>query len=132
MLQGVGRIYRTPRVLDQRIILKGYEGRLRQLTTLDLGHEEPTVLLTNQLHLTPAKLIARYAQRNRIAEAIDFFHMDALSSAVPMKVNCELQLTLMASSRYRLLGVRLGNGYEVARADHLFRDFVKATAHVSV
>lgn len=68
-------------------------GPLRQLTTLDLGHEEPTVLLTNQLHLTPAKLIERYSQRmvieNGIAEAIDFFHMDALSSAVPMKVNCE-------------------------------------------
>lgn len=73
--------YKTPRVLDQRIILKGYEGPLRQLTTLALGHEEPTVLLTNQLHLTPAKLIERYAQRmvieNGIAEAIDFFHMDA-------------------------------------------------------
>ena len=29
---------------------------------------------------------------------IDFFHMDALSLAVAMKVNCDLQLTLMASS----------------------------------
>lgn len=136
VLAGVGRIYKTPRILDHRIPLKGYQGSLRQLSILDLGHEEPTVLLTNQLHLSPAKLIERYAQRmvieNRIAEAINFFHMDALSSAVPMKVNCDLQLTLMASSLYRLLGFRLGNGYEVARADHLFRDFVKATAHVSV
>ena len=135
VLKGVGRIYKTPRILDQRITLQDYEGSLRQLTILDLGHEEPTVLLTNQ-QLSPAKLIERYAQRmvieNRIAEAINFFHMDALSSAVPMKVNCDLQLTLMASSLYRLLGVQLGNGYEVARADHLFRDFVKATAHVSV
>ena len=39
---------------------------------------------------------------------IDFFHMDALSSAVAMKVNCDLQLTLMASSLYRLLAVRIG------------------------
>jgi Transposase DDE domain len=135
-LEGVGRIYKTPRILDHRINLEDYEGPLRQLTILDLGHEEPTVLLTNQLYLSPTKLIGRYAQRmvieNRIAEAINFFHMDALSSAVPMKVNCDLQLTLMASSLYRLLALRLGNGYEVARADHLFRDFVKATAHVSV
>jgi Transposase DDE domain len=135
-LEGVGRIYKTPRILDHRINLEDYEGPLRQLTILDLGHEEPTVLLTNQLYLSPTKLIGRYAQRmvieNRIAEAINFFHMDALSSAVPMKVNCDLQWTLMASSLYRLLALRLGNGYEVARADHLFRDFVKATAHVSV
>jgi hypothetical protein len=49
-----------------------------------------------------------------------------------MKVNCDLQLTLMASSLYRLLGSRLGNGYEVAKADHLFRDFVDAAAQVTL
>jgi hypothetical protein len=62
----------------------------------DLGHEEPTLLLTNQLRRSPAKLIGRYAQRmvieNNIAEGINFFHMDALSSAVAMKVSCDLQL----------------------------------------
>lgn len=135
-LKSVGRIYKTPRILDHRITLPRYEGPLRQLSITDLGHEEPTLLLTNQLHRAPAKLIERYAQRmvieNSIAEAINFFHMDALSSAVAMKVNCDLQLTLMASSLYRLLGFQVGNGYEVAKADHLFRDFVDATAHVSV
>jgi hypothetical protein len=133
-LESVGRIYKTPRILDRRITLKGYKGPLRQLSIMDLGHEEPTLLLTNQLHRAPSKLIERYAQRmvieNSIAEAINFFHMDALSSAVAMKVNCDLQLTLMASSLYRLLGAKVGNGYEVAKADHIFRDFVDATAHV--
>jgi hypothetical protein len=33
-----------------------------------------------------------------------------------MKVNCDLQLTLMASGLYRLLAVRLGNGYETSRS----------------
>ena len=65
-----------------------------------------------------AKLIERYAQRmlveNHIADGIDFFHMDALSSVVALRVTCDLQLTLMASSLYRLLGQRIGNGYEVA------------------
>ena len=67
-----------------------------------LGHEEPTILLTNQLTRTASKLVGRYAQRmiieNSIADGIDFFHIDALSSAVAMKVNCDLKLTLMASS----------------------------------
>lgn len=135
-LESVGRIYRTPRILDQRIALPDYKGPLRQLTIMDLGHEEPTLLLTNQLDRAPSTLIERYARRmvieNSLAEAIDFFHMDALSSAVAMKVNCDLQLTLMGSSLYRLLGSRLGKGYEVARASHLFRDFIDATAHVSI
>jgi len=135
-LEGVGRIYRTPRILDALITLPGYKGSLRQLTITDLGHEEPTLLLTNQLNRGASTVIERYAHRmvieNSIAEAIDFFHMDALSSAVAMKVNCDLQLTLMGSSLYRLLGSKLGRGYEVARASHLFRDLVDATAHVSI
>src|SRR5262249_24005909 len=62
-LEGVSRIYRTPRVLDQQVQLKDYEGPIRQLLITELGHEEPTVLLTNQLRRSAAKLIGRYAQR---------------------------------------------------------------------
>jgi hypothetical protein len=69
---------------------------------------------------------------NNIADGVDFFHMDALSSAVAMKVNCDLQLTLMASSLYRLLATRIAQGYETAKSRHLFRDFVEATATIDL
>src|SRR5271170_3391842 len=135
-LKGVSRQYTTPRILDRRITLSDYEGPVRQVIVTDLGHEEPTILLTNQLTRTASKLVGRYAQRmiieNSIADGIDFFHMDALSSAVAMKVNCDLQLTLMASSLYRLLAGRIGQGYERTESRHLFRDFVDATAEVEV
>lgn len=135
-LQGVSRIYKTPRILDRRIQLPNYQEPLREIIVEDLGHEEPTFLITNHLHRTPAKLIERYAQRmiieNRIADGIDFFHMDALSSVVAMKVNCDLQLTLMASSLYRILGMEIGQGYQSATSRHLFRDFVEATAQVHI
>ena len=135
-LESVTRVYRTPRILDREIRLAGYNGPVRQLTVTDLGHEEPTLLLTNQLRRSPAKLIGRYAQRmiieNNIADGIDFFHMDALSSAVAMKVDCDLQLTLMASSLYRLLGTKMGNGYQTAKSRRIFRDFVDATTLITV
>jgi len=135
-LESVSRAYKTPRVLDRRITLQDYDGPLRQLTITDLGHEQPTFLLTNQLTRTAAHLIGRYAKRmlieNNIEDGIDFFHMDALSSAVAMKVNCDLQLTLMASSLYRLLAVRVGNGYESAKSRHLFRDFIDASAGITI
>ena len=135
-LKGVSRQYTTPRILDRRITLSDYDGPVRQVIVTDLGHEEPTILLTNQLTRTASKLVGRYAQRmiieNSIADGIDFFHMDALSSAVAMKVNCDLQLTLMASSLYRLLAGRVGRGYERTESRHLFRDFVDATAEVEV
>jgi Transposase DDE domain len=135
-LENVARAYKTPRVLDRQITLTDYEKPIRQLTVADLGHEEPTLLLTNQLTRSASQLIGRYARRmiieNSIADGIDFFHMDALSSAVALKVNCDLQLTLMASSLYRLLAVRVGQGYEVAESRHVFRDLVNATAGITI
>jgi len=38
----------------------------------------------------------------------------------------------MASSLYRLLGSRVAEGYEIAKSQHLFRDFVNASAQVMV
>jgi len=135
-LDGVARLYRKPRILDQKITLDDYDGPIRQLVITELGHEEPTLLITNQLRRSARKLIGRYAQRmvieNSIADGIDFFHMDALSSAVAMKVDCDLQLTLLASSLYRLLGTRVGNGYQRAKSRHIFRDLVDATAQVTL
>jgi len=133
---GHTRKHADPRILDEKITLAGYEGTLRQIAIEDLGHDEPTILITNELRRSPAKLIERYAQsmdiENGISDGIDFFHMDALSSEVPMKVNLDMQLTLMASGLYRLLGSHVGNGHETARSRTIFRDFVQATAQVSV
>jgi hypothetical protein len=135
-LKGVSRKYRHPRVVDGRISLADYDGPLRQVIATDLGHEEPTILLTNQLTKPAPMLIGRYAKRmiieNSIADGIDFFHIDALSSAVAMKVNCDLQLTLMASSLYRLLAGRIGQGYEHTESRNLFQDFVDASAKVTI
>lgn len=135
-LDGVSRQYRTPRILDERITLADYSGPLRQIAVTDLGHEEPTLLLTNQLRRSAATLIKRYARRmlieNNIEDGVSFFHMDALSPAVALKVNCDVQLTLMASSLYRYLAQQIGNGYETAKSRHLFRDFIDASATIDI
>ena len=49
-----------------------------------------------------------------------------------MKLNCDLQLTLMASSLYLLLGARIGHGYQTAKLQHILRDFIDATASVHI
>jgi hypothetical protein len=135
-LHGVSRMYRTPKIIDRKIALTHCQGPLRQIIIADLGHEDPTFLLTNQLTQSVSKLIERYAQRmiieNSIADGIDFFHMDALSSAVAMKVNLDLQLSLMASSLYRLFGSKIGRGYEIAKSRHIFRDLIDAAASVII
>jgi hypothetical protein len=83
----------------------------------------------------PSKLIGRYARRmlieNDIDDEIEFIHMDALSS-VAMKVNCDLQLTPIGSSLYRLLAARISRGHESAKSRHLYRDFIDATASLAI
>jgi hypothetical protein len=51
------RQYRTPRVFEQKVSLAG--ATFRQLFIQDLGHDEPTILLTNQHRLSTKKLITR-------------------------------------------------------------------------
>ena len=40
------RQHRTPKIYEQSVVLEGH--RFRQIFVLYLGHEEPTILLTNQ------------------------------------------------------------------------------------
>jgi hypothetical protein len=135
-LPSLTRAFRTPRVLDERIALPGYAGPLRQITVIDLGHEEPTLLLTNNLRSGCSTLVTRYAQRmlieNGISEAVQFFHIDALSSMIGMKVDFDLQITLMASALYRLLANRIGREYRQATAKKLFRNLLDVSATVQV
>jgi hypothetical protein len=132
-LEVPARKFKTPRVFEQPVQLAG--ATLRQLFILDLGHEEPTILLTNDRHTTHAKLITRYAQRmlieNALSDAVRFFHMDALSSAVGLKVDFDMALLVIASGLYRLLARRM-RGYADAQARHIFRDLIDTPADVSV
>jgi hypothetical protein len=135
-LPALTRTFRTPRVLDETIRLKDYDGPLRQITIIDLGHEEPTILLTNNFKSGCPTLVTRYAQRmlieNGISEAIQFFHLDALSSMVGLKIDFELQITLMASSLYRLLAARIGREYGKAQAKTIFSKLLEVSATIQI
>jgi len=135
-LPALTRIYRNPKVLEERVTLAGYEGALRQLTVMELGHEEPTILLTNHRKLGPVELVTRYAQRmlieNGISEAVQFFHIDALSSMIGMKVDFDMQLTLMASSLYRIMAHRIGREYSHSQAKTVFRNLLDLSGKVEI
>jgi hypothetical protein len=67
-----------------------------------------------------------------ISEAIQFFHLDALSSMVGLKVDFDLQITIMASSLYRLMADRIGREYAKAQAETSFRDRLDVAATVRI
>ena len=129
------RKFKTPRVVDQRITLAGCPAPLRQLLIRDLGHDDPTILVTNDLTSSLKSVITRYAKRmlieNGLADAIDFFHLDALSSAVALNVDFDVLLTVFASGIHRQFAKAL-RGYERAHARQLFRRFLDTTARVVI
>ena len=132
-LEHVTRKFRTPRVFEQTVTIA--KCPLRQLFIEDLGHEEPTILLTNQRTKSIKRLITRYAQRmlieNALSDAVRFFHMNALSSAVALKVDFDLALLVVASGLYRRFANRM-RGYADAQARQVFRDLVDLPATVKV
>ena len=127
------RKFRTPRVFEQTVQVAGR--RFRQLYILDLGHEEPTILLTNDRKTATPKLITRYAQRmlieNALSDSVRFFHMNALSSSVGMKVDFDMGLLVIASGLYRLVARRM-RGYGDAQARQIFRDLIDMPADVAI
>ena len=127
------RKYRTPRFHEQPVRLAGQV--FRQFYIQDLGHDEPTILLTNQHHTPVKRLITRYAQRmlieNALSDAVRFFHLDALSSSVGLKVDFDMALLVVASGLYRMLAKRM-RGYSEAQARHVFRDLIDMPADVRI
>ena len=135
-LVDVGRAHCNPRIIVRKLRIGEDPPDLRQIAIKDPGHPKLTLLLAKQLVEPAASFVDRYARgmliEDAIAGAIEFFHMDTPSAAVPMRIDLDIQLTLMASGFYRVLATRLGKGFENARAQTLFRDFVRVGARIRV
>jgi transposase len=127
------RKYRTPRYYEQKA--RPYQRAFRQFFIADLGHDEPTILLTNDAKSSARNIIARYARRmlieNALSDAVRFFHLDALSSSVGFKVDFDMALLVIASGLYRLMARRM-RGYDDAQARQIFRDLIDMPANVAI
>jgi transposase-like protein len=122
--------YRKPEVLDETVRLSDYPHPIRQLIVRGLGRESPTVLITNHTTATPKYLIERYARRmtieQRLAEQVRAFHLDSLSSSVPLNVDLDVVLSVLASAICAALRRRLP-GYHTATPDTLQRRFLQTS-----
>jgi hypothetical protein len=120
--------YRKPQVVDEQATITNYPGTIRQLLVRGLGRDAVTVIITNDRRSSPKQLIERYARRmtieQRLAEAIRSFHLDALASAVPLNVDLDVVLSVLAGAVCASLRRRLGTGYTTATPDTLQRRFL--------
>jgi hypothetical protein len=125
--------YRSPQIHDQLTTIKGISNKVRQLAIRNIGREQPTLLITNAMTTTTKQLFARYAERMTIENELDAyisgFHLDALSSGLPLNVDLDTTLTVIAGNLYRLLARQLPR-YETATPDRLWRHFLDATGTI--
>jgi transposase len=110
---------------DARIT--NYPDPVRQLIVTGLGRDAPTVIITNDHDLTVKSLIEHYARRmtieQRLAEIIQAFHTDALSSTVNLNVDLDIMLCVLAQALTAALRSRLP-GYAGVTPDTLQRRFL--------
>ncbi len=129
------RKFPNPEVHESTISLRGYEGYLRQVIVRGNGHEKPAFLISNDFDSPVELLVGNYARRwrveNGIAEAVKFFHLNALSSPILIKVHFDIALTMIADTLYSMLARRL-RGFEDCDAPKLFRHFVDGKGRVEV
>jgi hypothetical protein len=127
--------YRHPQINEQVVQLKGISHPLRQIAIRNIGHDQPTLLITNDLTTAAKDLFTRYAERmiieNELDADISGFQLNALSSGLPLNVDVDTTLTVLAGNCYRLLARKLPR-YELATPDRLWRHFLDNTGTVSV
>lgn len=125
--------YNRPKVVDETATLSNYPATVRQLVVRGLGRDTATVIITNDRTSSAKQIIERYARRmnieQRLAESIRSFHLDALSGAVPLNVDLDVALSVLAGAVCASLRRRL-TGYHDATPDTLQRRFLSTTGVV--
>ncbi len=126
--------FNRPKVHDSRAKITGYPGTVRQLIVTGLGREAPTVIITNNDDLPVKALIEHYARRmtieERLAEIIQAFHADALSSTVNLNVDLDITLCVLAQALIAAFRNRL-TGYQNVTPDVIQRRFLETPGTIT-
>ena len=129
------RKYANLQVHESLIRLRDYEGDVRQVIVRGNGREKPSFLITNDFDMSLDLLVGHYARRwrveNGIAEAVKFFHLNALSSPIVVKIHFDISLTMIADTLYTMLAKKL-RGFEDCDAPTLYRHFIRGKGIIEV
>jgi len=114
--------------VDESVKPRGYEGPIRQLATMGLGRENPTLSLTNHLEETVRNVTSRNVGRISVEDclciSVNFFHLDGLVCEVRLYVDLVATMTVLANGSYRWLCKQL-RGYDTSAPKQLYCSFVE-------
>ena len=133
---------RTLKVNDTKITLSGYKNNetdkpktIRQIIITGHGKIKPAIILTNDFDLPVESVVRKYCRRwlveKGIAEQIDFFHLNRVSSSMVIKVDFDMVMTILAHNLYRLLAMELER-YKNLSDDTVYRKFIANSGEIEI
>lgn len=133
---------RTLKVRDQQITLPGYRDSqtktlkpIRQVTITGHGKIKPVLIITNDFEIPLEKVVRKYCRRwlveKGIAEQIEFFHLNRVSSSMVIKVDFDLVMTILAHNLYRLFALDLER-YSHLSDERIFEKFIVNNGTIAI
>ncbi|MDR0604544.1 MAG: transposase [Bacteroidales bacterium] len=133
---------RTLKIRDEKITLPGYRDSktgkpksIRQVIITEHGRTKPALIITNDFELSVEKVVRKYCRRwlveKGIAEQIDFFHLNRVSSSMVIKVDFDLVMTILAHNIYRLFAMNLER-YEHFCDERIYEKFIANNGDISL
>jgi DNA-binding transcriptional MerR regulator len=126
---------RLLKIHDQKVFLRDYGKEIRQIAITGHGKIKPALIITNDLELSQADVVRKYARRwlveKTISEQVQFFHFNKISSSMVIKVDFDLTVTILAYNLYRLLAKELPR-YTHQTAEKLYEKFISNSGKVTI
>lgn len=122
-------------VVDQIILLKGYNKKIRQIAVTGHGKIKPALIITNDFDLEVEQILRKYARRwlieKSISEQTHFFHLNKVSSSMVIKVDFDLTMSILSYNLYRVLANDL-TGYEHNTPQTLYEKFINNNGSIEI
>jgi len=133
---------RTLKICDKNINLQGYKDEktgksklIRQIIITGHGKIKPAIILTNDFDLSVEAVVRKYCRRwlveKGIAEQIDFFHLNRVSSSMVIKVDFDMVMTILAHNLYRLLAMEFDR-YQHMSDERIYNKFIVNSGEIAI
>jgi hypothetical protein len=133
---------RTLKVHEQYVTLPGYTDEktgkaktVRQIIITGHGKIKPAVIITNDFELAVQAIVRKYSRRwlveKGIAQQIDFFHLNRVSSSMVIKVDFDLIMSILAHNLYRLLALSLDR-YQHFADERIYEKFIDNSGDITI
>ena len=134
-VQSAGGKTRQLKVMDEKIMLRDYGKKVRQIAITGHGRIKPALIITNDFDLKAEEVVRKYARRwlveKAISEQTHFFHLNRVSSSMVIKVDFDLTMTILAHNLYRLFAADL-EGYSHQSDIKIYEKFVLNSGNINL